>query len=150
MRGKVLWGIMGLLLVGGEAVAGPSEVVLQTIALESASESMEGQVAVAGVILERARRSGKSLEAVCLARKQFSCWNDPKWAKRWLGLYYTPKARQNSSNALKMAYQMGSKEGFTHYHVYQVNQYGEEVRPYWARGKKGVRIDSHVFYRGIK
>jgi len=50
-------------------------VVANTIFLEARGESFRGQVAVATVIYNRHKRSGRTLEEVCLRRKQFSCWN---------------------------------------------------------------------------
>jgi len=49
-------------------------LVANTIFAESRGESKAGRYAVASVIWNRAQ--GKSLESVCLAWKQFSCWNN--------------------------------------------------------------------------
>jgi len=145
------------LLLSGSAWAEPSEVVLKTIAMESASEPMDGQIAVAGVILERSRRSGRSLEAECLKPKQFSAWNTDskavRWRRAWLERYYTPETRLRASQALKRAMleqSKGRNPGYRHYHRYNINQYGVEVKPYWARGLSGNRIGNHVFYKGVK
>jgi len=152
MRCKFLLAIF--MLVSSTAYAevktGDLEVVYKTIAMESASEPLEWQVAVAGVILERSRGSRKSLEAVCLAPKQFSAWNTDskavRWRRAWLDRYYTPKARQNALKALNKAILEQSKglnPGYTHYH-------NKDVRPYWSVGHKGVLIGKHKFYKGIK
>ncbi|WP_414075941.1 cell wall hydrolase, partial [Staphylococcus aureus] len=61
--------------------------------MEAADQSVYGQYLVASVIVNRAKAGHKSLEAVCLARKQFSCWNSPKWAFSWLSRHYTPSAK---------------------------------------------------------
>ena len=53
-----------------------NEIVLQTISMESANQPFSGQVAVASVIINRARKAGKSLEWVVLRPRQFSCWNE--------------------------------------------------------------------------
>ena len=122
-----------------------NEVVYQTIAMESANQPARGQEAVAGVILERSRRSGKSLEAVCLAPRQFSCWNSQKEAKRWLLKHYDSQTRGKAvkaySNALMRS---GAYRGVRHYHT-------KGVMPKWAKGHKpALIIGEHVFYRGIK
>ncbi len=50
-------------------------VVALTIWGEARGEPMEGKTAVASVIWNRARGDEDLLKAVCLAPKQFSCWN---------------------------------------------------------------------------
>src|SRR3990167_2315124 len=105
-----------------------SETVLQTIAMESGGESLEGQAMVAKVIINRAMGSNKSLEAVCKAPKQFSAWNSPKWAKAWLRANYTPIVRQRALKALNMALQNTGNPAIKHYHT-------KNIKPYWAKGK---------------
>jgi N-acetylmuramoyl-L-alanine amidase len=46
-----------------------------TLIGEARGEPIEGQVAVANVIHNRAFSSGKSFKEICLAPLQFSCWN---------------------------------------------------------------------------
>lgn len=47
-----------------------------TLEAECGGEPVEGQIAVASVIRNRVgKRFGDSYRAVCLAPKQFSCWN---------------------------------------------------------------------------
>lgn len=116
-----------------------SEVVLQTIAMESANQDDEGMYLVASVIVNRAR--GGSLERVCLARKQFSCWNDSKWAQGWLKRHYTASVQVRAANALRRALN-APKEGIRHYHT-------TAIKPYWAKGKQGMTHGQHVFYAGI-
>lgn len=53
----------------------PAGVTADCLFFECRGEPKAGQLAVASVILNRAQKSGKSLEAVCLAPKQFSCFN---------------------------------------------------------------------------
>ena len=124
-----------------EAHAEPSEIVLQTIAMESASEPIEGQIMVAKTIQNRARRGNISHESVVLKPKQYSCWNDHKWAKAWLAMNYTPNVRQRASKAWEMA--LGEPSKTTHYHRH-------DIMPYWAVRHKGVRLGNHIFYEGIK
>lgn len=120
-----------------------SEVVLQSIAMESAGEPMAGQVAVASTIINRARRAGKSLEWAVLRPKQYSCWNSPKWARTWLSKHYTPKTRENALSALNSAI-VNTVPNIRHYHT--VN-----IKPYWAVGHRPcLVIGHHAFYEGIK
>ena len=123
-------------------MAEPSEIVLQTIAMESASEPMEGQVLVARTIQNRARKAGITPERAVLRPFQFSCWNDRKWAKRWLDTHYGPKTRLR---ALK-AWEMASYSTFNgrHYHT-------TDVMPYWAKGHApSVVVGRHAFYDRIR
>ena len=120
----------------------PSELVLQTIAMEASNQNLDGQAWVARVIQTRAKRRGISEESVVLTPKQFSCWNDYKLANAWLVVNYSHKVRQMALNAYKMAITMTVKP--THYHTIK-------VKPYWSKGKKPLAvIGSHVFYDNIK
>lgn len=134
--------LCGALLVASIAHAEPSEIVLQTIAMEAADQPFEGQVAVASVIINRARRAGKGLEWAVLRPKQFSCWNSPKWAFSWLSRHYGARTRSQALNALERARNAGNRH-VTHYHT-------RSVMPYWAIGHKPeLVIADHAFYSGI-
>ncbi len=52
------------------------EIVAATICAEAGDEPYAGKVAVGDVIATRAMKSNTSLRSVCLASKQFSCWNN--------------------------------------------------------------------------
>ena len=116
-----------------------SEIVLQTIAMEAANQPEAGQIAVASVILNRARNAGTTLEHQVSRYKQFSCWNNPAWSKAWLAKHYTSSVRQSSINALTSAYKRNYL--ITHYHA-------KSIRPYWAKHMKLVmEIGNHLFYK---
>ena len=51
-------------------------VLAATLVTECGGEPYAGIMMVGEVIANRARQSGKSLREVCLASKQFSCWNN--------------------------------------------------------------------------
>jgi len=51
------------------------EVLFLTVVGEARGEPVEGQIAVANVIMNRAKKSKKGVKDACLAHKQFSCWN---------------------------------------------------------------------------
>lgn len=62
----------------------PPRIVLALLIWgESRGERVEGQIAVGCVVRNRAARSGYQWNAVCLAPKQFSCFNadDPNMPK---------------------------------------------------------------------
>ena len=126
----------------GVARAEVSEIVLQTIAMEAADQPLAGQIAVAHVILNRARIGHISPQEAVLRPKHFSCWTSPKWAKTWLEAHYTPKTRQNALSALNKAIG-GSRNNLTHYHHVS-------IKPYWAKGHTPrLVIWNHAFYEGI-
>lgn len=145
---RTLWGsgmkllISSLLVIVSScsvAYADAPEVVLQTIAMESANQSAEGQAWVAKTIQTRAQRAKRSPESVVKRPKQYSCWNSPKWASAWLRVNYTTEVRQRASQAYRMAL---SLPAVTHYHT-------KAVKPYWAKHKsmKPVKvIGDHMFY----
>lgn len=54
------------------------ETIASTLWLEARGEGKVGIDAVASVIVNRAKKSGKTMEYECLKPKQFSCWNDRK------------------------------------------------------------------------
>lgn len=83
------------------------------------------------------------MEAVVTEYKQFSAYNDRQWLNRWLAKNYTPKVRQMAQKAIERALTMENRPTWTHYHTV-------DVRPYWSKGHKGVRVGRHVFYQGIK
>jgi len=56
----------------------PAMIVALTLWMEARGEPAAGRELVATVIVNRAKARRMSVEAVCLERKQFSCWNDVK------------------------------------------------------------------------
>mgnify|MGYP001604832204 CR=1 FL=1 len=132
----------------GEVLIGDSEVVYQTIALESSNQPMEGQALVALTLINRARDRHTTPEIEALRPFQYSCWNEGgKWAKRWIRRFYTPEASQRARMALKRAITLSVRpeyQGIRHYHVIGVH-------PKWAKGAVPVfRVGSHLFYSNIK
>lgn len=113
------------------------EIVAATLILEAGGEAdPRAMAAVREVIANRAKN--KTELAVCLAPKQFSCWNKvspqrgieiakqhPKWSQA-LALV---KNKSNYTN------------GATHYHA-------KKVSPSWAKKlAHTVQIGNHVFYK---
>ena len=125
----------------GLARAEVPEIVLQTIALESASESLLGQAAVANTIQTRSERAKISLQSVVMRRMAFSSWNDRNRARKWLKRYFDDSARQMAQEAWLMGKAMPYR--FTHYHHVG-------IKPYWAKGHTPrLVIGKHQFYEGI-
>lgn len=123
------------------------EVLARTLYGEARGEKREGIEAVAAVIMNRLKsgRWGKRAASVCLARKQFSCWDDPNRDKM---------AAVDSTDAAFVLCQevallaltdnlADPTHGSLHYCV-------ESLSPYWAHGKVPVCIiGAHAFYVGI-
>jgi len=120
-------------------VPAPAGVVANTLYLECRGESAAGQAAVASVIWNRSRASGKSLDAVCLARKQFSCWN---------GSYYQPKPKTSQDRAILAKFEALERDMLRGSFVQTVRatQYYAGKRPYWAGDFRLERvIGRHTF-----
>ena len=125
------------------------DVLARTLWGEARGEGRSGIEAVAAVIMNRLAtgRWGATAEAVCRARKQFSCWNpdDPNRSKLERvdeGDAAFALCREVAAEALagRLADPTG---GATHYHV-------RGLSPWWARGLGHcAAIGAHVFYRGV-
>ena len=61
---------------GGYTAINAANILARTLYYEARSEGTEGIDAVASVILNRANGKAENLPKVCLAKKQFSCWNN--------------------------------------------------------------------------
>ncbi len=125
------------------------DVLARTVYGEARGESELGKLAVAWVVVNRARKARSSLAAACLKSTHFSCWNN---------------ARDNDANqlsmmtaevddqfyALCMVASLQAAHGIVpdptggarHYHTVGVS-------PRWSRGKHYETIGDHRFYRGI-
>ena len=119
----------------------------QTIFGEARGEPLEGQWAVAAVVLNRARRSGKSMEFECRKPYQFSCWlpTDPNKPKLVAASLKDPVFRACFDVALAAltGRLKDYTQGATHYHAVG-------ILPYWATGKTPcVQIGDHLFYNDI-
>lgn len=127
------------------------DVLARTIWGEARGEDVAGMAAVANVVLNRAaepERFGASIEAVCHAPWQFSCWNrnDPNLAK----LLAVTAADARFAAALRLARRAlaGALDdatfGSTHYHA-------RGIFPRWARGcAPAAEIGRHVFYNDVE
>jgi len=119
-------------------------VVAATICAEAGGEPFAGQVAVGNVIGNRARRSGATPRAVCLAPRQFSCWNN---RGRMVLKMQTMKTHPAWADCVRIAEDVCSPyfiplSKATHYFNPSL------CSPSWARGMKLVTvIQNHRFYR---
>ena len=135
--------LIACLLVSQSAFAEFDRVAIDTIILEAQGESLDGQKAVGEVIRNRALKRHQSIESVCMARKQFSCWNDHQEAKNRLKMV-SGEVFQRASRAWSESETSNLTKGATHYH-------NLDVSPYWSKGKLPcVVVGKHKFYNNVR
>jgi len=116
-------------------------IVAATLIMEAGGEYHEGSLdAVYEVIYNRAIKKNQSFSEVCLAPKQFSCWN----GKDIMSAVEKASQHPRWNEAMKIAYE-DPKTNYTmgadHYHA-------DYVRPYWADSlTPTVKIGLHIFYK---
>lgn len=142
------------------------DTLARTLWAEARGEGELGMVAVAWVVLNRARRGGwwgNNIVAVCRFPSQFSCWNEGTASRR--ALLQVTELDQSFAQALRIAQaavdgrlcefsksgQLGGAAGaggdFTqgalHYHTV-------DVSPKWARGLTPCfALKRHIFYNNV-
>lgn len=137
--------------------------VAATLWGEARSEPVQGIVAVANVIRNRAKKPGwwgEGYSGVCLAPKQFSCWTPAGGQRnydRLLGVMQqfaagTPITDPGLRECIGIAhlamgdYLRDNTKGSTHYHAAVMTP-----RPTWAKGHTPViQCGNHVFYNTVK
>ena len=126
------------------ALKAQAGIVADTIYMEARGEGEHGQRAVATVIYNRAKNTGKTFEAVCLQPFQFSCWNASKTRK------ITPRTRSDTKAyelclAIEKELLTGKFEPlgeWTHYYNPRL------CNPKWARdGQDKTQIGNHIFLK---
>lgn len=127
-----------------------------TVVGEARGEPVEGQIAVANVIMNRAKTRGPNIKEVCLAPKQFSCWNpgdpnrkllDDLAQKMMEGSYAYDKYKQIQwiVDGIITGKLTDNTKGKDHYMTTAL--YHSVSKPSWARVPKGspVEIGNHTF-----
>lgn len=133
------------------------DVLARTIYGEARGETLGGKIAVAHVILNRARDPGPdwwgdSITQVCHKPKQFSCWNpeDPNRAVMEAA-DLTDTAFQKCMAAALLAVSGEAPDptgGATHYHTANPPTVHVVWPPKWAHAlKHTLDIGAHRFYR---
>ena len=125
------------------------DVTARTLYGEARGQPLDGLLAVAAVVMNRARagRYGASPADVCLRPWQFSCWNarDPNRAvieRVQPGLFMFDVCRLVASLAIR-GLLPDPTGGATHYHT-------KGVAPNWSRGKTpSAVIGDHLFFNDI-
>ena len=107
---------------------------------EARGEPISGQVAVAHVVLNRAKTRGLTVKEVVLQRKQFSWANDG--ARPAVAEYEALlQCFESAMIALNERLEGKTLKNADHYHA-------KSVSPSWARSMKVVaEIGDHIFYR---
>jgi spore germination cell wall hydrolase CwlJ-like protein len=122
---------------------------LTTVALtlwgEARNQSFDGKHAVGSVIWTRAQAKPSKLSAVCLDRKQFSCWQKGKFTQARPDMR-KPIDRKSWSDCVVIAGQMVDGSFLPslkskHYHE-------ASIQPYWSVNMKMLAsVGSHKFYK---
>lgn len=127
-------------------------VVACTLWGEARGEGEQGMRAVASVIANRLRRrwnGANTPAAVCLAHRQFSCWNADDPNRKLLDIPRTPDAAYQAATVIAKEVIAGILSdityGATHYVASTLRR-----RPQWLEGKHPcVVIGRHEFYNDI-
>lgn len=145
------------------SVIGDQTALICTLLGEAAGEPVEGQIAVANVVRNRARHPrwwGRDVRGVCLAKSQFSCWWEANAnTARVYALADALHRKQDATGPLSLVGQLhwiaagviddvliDNTGGADHYLTSVL--YQSAACPTWARGKAPVaRIGGHVFLR---
>lgn len=147
--------------------ASDTRALAWTLFGEGRGEPIEGRIAVASVVRNRARTKycGDSIAAACLWPRQFSCWNDgpdenhahltavvrafagggvPPWSDAEHAIY---DETCWIATGIVEGYIRDRVSGARHYMT--ARQF--ETDPKWASGRTPVaRIGRHVFFAGIQ
>lgn len=132
------------------------DTLARTLWGEARGEGKIGMIAVACVILNRVKLSGKrrdfgkgTISSACLYPWQFSCWNknDPNLEKLKTVNDSDP-AFIVAGDVAKMAVEGSLKDitnGATHYYSSSMKN-----PPYWAVGVEPCKvIGRHIFFKGV-
>lgn len=118
-------------------------IVVLTIYAEARGEPLEGKVAVAQVIANRAKLRGTSMADECLRPKQFSCWNGGMKSPAMLLLKTKASiwAWKECVEAMAIIEREERKHPATYTHYYNPKL----ATPGWSLGVKQTKIGNHVF-----
>jgi len=127
------------------------DTVARTVYGEARGESWLGQSAVAWVIRTRASRPGwwgRDARGVCLAPKQFSCWNDDDPNRAIIDAASFDHPGFLRAWAVSTAVLLGDVEdpthGADHYHALTIRA------PGWTHAMQHTAdVGLHRFYRGL-
>lgn len=133
------------------------ELFAKTLVAEADSESREGQLAVASVIMnrvnaKRARQFGVGIKGVILKPWQFSCWNDnnlsaKQYAQKMFKVNRTNGTYNYWIDNIKSVID-GNSNDPTNGALYYFNP--KLVKPSWAKKFRHLcTIGNHTFYTDV-
>lgn len=137
----------------------PNEILTLTLYGEARGEAIEGQIAVANVIMNRFisnRSKYKTIIDVCLEPKQFSCWNvgDPNRVKLGLLVDQISEGYDVAKIDSQLAWIAAgiisrsirdNTKGSNHYMT--TDLYLSDKKPSWANNPKSTKvIGNHTFF----
>lgn len=119
------------------------EVVAATLIMEAGGErNGHAMVAVYEVIQNRAKAAKKTFLQICLARKQFSCWNGVTDIEKAIAKAKRHKKWNESIYVVMNAVNNNFTKGATHYHSNKISA------PSWSKKMTNLgSIGNHIFYR---
>ena len=133
-----------------------ADVLARTIYGEARGESLDGQEAIASVVLNRLAFSqakgrywwGNSIAEICRKPWQFSCWNENDVNYKIITDIKDNDERFKIAKRIALRALAGfipdKTRGSTHYHT-------KNVRPKWSIGKiPAAIIGGHFFYNDIE
>ena len=122
------------------------EVIVMTILGEARGEKKLGMYAVACVIKQRMDRGKRNGISVCTQFRQFSCWNAEDSDVRLRKLL---NRSEEHLYAIKLAQATTTKDGLDKKVTNFADHYCTlKTNPYWAKGKKPVKIiGNHKFFK---
>ncbi len=131
-----------------EGVDAQTDQMVRTVIGEAGSESRAGKLAVAHVILTRARESGQSVTDVIFANKQFEPWGQPATRAKLEAI--SPNSSQyQAALAVVRAAQQGEADptgGATHFYSPRAQAGLGRPAPSWDDGK-GTDLGGHRFFK---
>lgn len=125
------------------------QIGARTVWAEARGEPEAGQRAVAHVLVNRLRshRWGPTLASVCVARLQFSCWNDSDPNRTQLvSLSETDPSIVKFAGYIQEALSgvdPDPTEGALHYYALSIPE------PEWAKGKPFTQFGNQRFVRNV-
>lgn len=123
------------------------DLLARTIIGEAGNQPLEGQTAVANVVLNRAKKGGygSDIGAIVLRPKQFEAWSNPRKL-----MSYSPDSPEYSTAQAAIDQALLGNDptngAVNFYNPELQTQMGRKI-PTWAAGD-GQRIGDHVFYGG--
>jgi len=139
---KIIFTAIFALSVQANPPEAPQRIVALTLLGEARGEGASGLYRVACVIQQRQLNRALSAQAVCLERRQFSCWNGRGPSSKLLKSKAAP-------DAVALAHTLVAGKKLRRQVVGFADHYcTRNTFPKWARGKKPVAVwGNHKFFR---